>query len=345
MPHRFTCYPAVLPELPSLTLVPRGLSRPAIRATPSDVNAQKLLDHMLTAPAADPQPATSMTQWWHGREGEADAWELPFDRAVAAALKADRVGQAFCVGYHSALSALLPELGSSHAACLCATEAQGNHPRAIETRLRMIDQDVVLAGEKTWATNADLATELLVVARVGELDGRPQLKLVRVPVDSVGVTRELRPVTDFVPELRHAVVKLQDVRLPRDAVLPGDGYSDYVKPFRTVEDIHVQGALLGYLVSVARRSSWPHELLEGLLAALLTLRTVAQLDPSSGMTHIALAGAMRQREGLDLDQGWGVEGVSAAERERWQRDAPLLQVAGKARTRRREVAWERIGTH
>ena len=40
-------------------------------------------------------------------------------------------------------------------------------------------------------------------------------------------------------------------------LLPGDGYDIYLKPFRTIEDIHVHAALIGYLVGVARRLEAP----------------------------------------------------------------------------------------
>ena len=50
-------------------------------------------------------------------------------------------------------------------------------------------------------------------------------------------------------EIPHAEVGLDRVRVEASAVLPGDGYADYVKPFRTIEDAHVHCALLGYLVA------------------------------------------------------------------------------------------------
>ena len=39
----------------------------------------------------------------------------------------------------------------------------------------------------------------------------------------------------FVPEISHAEVELDRVKVSDADVLPGDGYDDYLKPFRTIE--------------------------------------------------------------------------------------------------------------
>src|SRR4051794_5502756 len=78
------------------------------------------------------------------------------ERAVIGGARADRVGHAFALGYACALEALAGE-GS---AAFCVTEAGGNHPRAIETQL----VDGRVTGRKAWATLADRADHLVVVA-------------------------------------------------------------------------------------------------------------------------------------------------------------------------------------
>ncbi len=124
-----------------------------------------------------------------------------------------------------------------------------------------------------------------------------------------------------------------------DAVLPGDGYSGYVKPFRTVEDAHVHAALLGYLIGVARRHDLPRELIERLVATALAARHVALADATSNHVHIALAGVLGQSAQLvgEVERGW--EEAAGDEWTRWQRDRPLLQVASAARASRRKAAW------
>src|SRR4051794_21930260 len=81
------------------------------------------------------------------------------ERAVVGGARADRVGYAFALGYTAAVEALAGDVS----AALCATEDGGNHPQAIETRL----VDGRVTGKKAWATLADRADHLLIVARDG----------------------------------------------------------------------------------------------------------------------------------------------------------------------------------
>jgi hypothetical protein len=46
---------------------------------------------------------------------------------------------------------------------------------------------------------------------------------------------------------------------PED-LLPGDGYDRYLKPFRSIEDIHIQAATLAWVLREARARRWPLEL-------------------------------------------------------------------------------------
>ena len=151
------------------------------------------------------------------------------------------------------------------------------------------------------------------------------------------------PPTVFVPEVPHAALTLAGVAVSTADLLPGDGYDRYVKPFRTVEDLHVHGALLGYLVGVSWRHGFPREAMERLLAAVAAVRALATLDPAAAEVHVALAGVLGQDARLlaDLEPAWA--GVEPGERGRWERDRALLGVAGQVRERRRQRAWETLG--
>src|SRR5262245_15884264 len=196
--------------------------------------------------------------------------QLPFDRAAVTASTADRVAGAFVAGYQAALRQLVPDLPIDRVVCLCATEEGGAHPRAIRTELR---GDVV-SGRKQWVTGGPSADELLVVASTGiDEAGRNRLRVARVDARGPGVAIEAMAPTSFVPEIPHATVRLENA--PVLAVLPGDGYDDYLKPFRTIEDAHVFGAVLAWVLGVARRSGWPHEACERIVAVLIVLREVA----------------------------------------------------------------------
>lgn len=286
----------------------------------------------------------SLDVWWSETAARRTAWDASIDRAIAAGSLADRVGFAFAAGYGAALRALVGDRVHDGIHALCATEETGNHPRAIKTTLSALpDGGFELTGKKKWATVAPHATALLVVATTGDgPDGKPRLRVVRVPASAQGV-RLTPSAAPFIPEIPHAEIELAHVRLAAEDVLPGDGYDDYLKPFRTVEDLHVHAALLAYLIGVARMRQFPHELVEQLLASLVAVRALGLADPRAATTHVALAGVLAAvHERLpELERPWAA--LADEEWRRWERDRAILRVASAARTARRDRAWETLG--
>jgi alkylation response protein AidB-like acyl-CoA dehydrogenase len=302
------------------------------------------------------------------------------DWAIEAGHRADRLGYAFAGGYQAALGALVPGLPHACLASLCATEAQGNHPRRIETRLERTDAGWALTGSKRFATMGPLADILLIFAVVAApthstssdagspsqssnpgapperrsaasrllLDDRaaPERDLRLVMVRSDSERLRINPMSEmpFVPEVPHAAIELDGVAVEPPQILPGDGYADYVKPFRTVEDIHVCAGALAYVLSAAQRYGFPQALREELVALLALSRTLAALDPRAAETHLTLAGWLTAAHRLmdSTEELW--QQASADERDRWYRDRSVLQVAAKARDQRRARAWSRFAT-
>jgi acyl-CoA dehydrogenase len=287
-----------------------------------------------------PVDVADLAAFWDATAAARAEWELPVDRALVGGALADRVGFAFAGGYAAALHALVPATAGALTA-LCATEEGGAHPRAIKTALVRDGAGFRLDGTKKWGTIASEAAWLLVVASIGEDGGKNRLRVVRVPARAPGVT--ITPISaPFVPEIPHAEITLAGVAVPEDAVLPGDGYTDYLKPFRTIEDLHVHAALVGYLIGVVRRHRLGRELAERLCALAVTTRALAVADAKAETTHVALAGMLDLVTGVvgELELRWTAPGDEHA---RWQRDRALLQVAGKARAARRERAWQVLG--
>ncbi len=291
---------------------------------------------------ADDHP--TLASWWESVRTETARWSEPVDRAIARGARADRVAFAFAAGYQAALRKLVPAIADERAVSLCVTEAKGNRPRNIETRLERDAHSVLrLRGEKRWATHSPHALELLVAARAGEsAAGRPHIKLVRIAANAPGVRIDPMHGVAFVPEISHGSVTLDGVAVADDDVLPGDGYADYVKPFRTVEDVHVAAALGAYLTRLAFVFDWPHAIREALLAHLVLLRGLALADPQSAVTHLALGGALRDQARLleAIEPCWAH--VDQATRARWDRDRALLAVAGTAREKRLAAAWAKL---
>jgi acyl-CoA dehydrogenase len=302
----------------------------------------------LLAVLVSESPAASsgdgIAAFWRASESVRSQFATPVERAVAGGFFGDRLACAFASGYQAALHALVPALPADAVASFCVTEEAGNHPRAIQTTIETVSSGkIIVRGKKRWSTMAPLADTLVAVTKSGIDDqGRPKLWAVVIPKDSRGLVVTTMPPTPFVPEVPHAELVFDRVELRADAILAGDGYANFVKPFRTIEDLHVQAAVLGYLLSVAARWGFSDEHRERLVALVLSALSLSKLDPGRPETHVALAGLLTEIADIHtaIEPEWAH--VDDAERERWYRDRALVQVASKARQKRRERAWERL---
>lgn len=304
-------------------------------------SADAILEHLMQR-APTSLPLDTLEAWWSIHEATVGAFERPVDVAMAAGFAADRLGWAFGSGYQCAGEAMFGARARGRRTALCATEQDGVHPRAIRTRLERHGGGWLLNGEKSFVTFGAEAVLLAVVASIGQsADGKNMLKVALVE-PGAGVHISVHDVGAFVPEIPHARVRFDGVALTDADLLPGDGYDVYLKPFRTVEDIHVHAALVGYLVAVARRHALSRHLVERLLASATSLRSLASADPSRPALHVALGGVLANTGVLlaDMETEW--PRVGAPTRERWQRDRALLDVAGRARGLRLEAAWKRL---
>lgn len=301
-----------------------------------------LLSTSLPLPAT--ASASDMPQWQALTRQQYTQWQTPFARAVAGGFCSGSIGIAFTSGYQAALQALAPTRVDYNAASFCVTEAGGNKPSSIQTRLTASTAGHwILSGEKSFVSGADHARRLLVAATDGQDEqGRNRLVMVQVETDQPGVAIQVLPPLPFAPEALHGSVRFDQVVITPEQRLPGDGYAQYVKPFRTIEDIHVSAAILGYLVRIARQYGFPRSSIEQLLALIWLHQPLAGAAPAEPTTHLTLAGARQLMESVlaALEACWAQ--VDPAVASAWQRDKALLQIAGKARTQRTLRAWETV---
>jgi len=298
----------------------------------------------LLAAGVQAKPCASVAEWWPLHRDIARDHAPTIDQAIAGGFHADRSGWAFASGYQAALRALFAALPEDRICALCVTEADGNSPRAIRSTLTRVDGGWRLDGAKRWTTLGPEGALFLVAARDAQVSGeRPALRIALVVSNAHGVHVETMPPTKFVPEVPHARLQFDGVRLADDALLPGDGYDAYVKPFRTVEDLHVHAAVIAYLLREALRRSWPKSWIERAAAHLHSMRALAGANATSPATHIALAGALQNGDALrvEADRLWE-SGAPDEASARWQRDRELLKVASTAREKRTQRAWERL---
>lgn len=279
--------------------------------------------------------------WWERHTDAAKGFSRPIARAMAGGFCADRIGWAFLSGYEEALAKLVPDLTGEKLA-LCVTEQGETNPRDVATELVEVEGGFELRGTKDFVTLGAAADELLVVATVGLDDhDRPRLRVVRIPPNREGVRFAELPALDFVPEVPQAKVHFDGAFVSTAELLPGDGWDNYVKPFRTLEDVHVLGAFIGYLMRIGREVEWPTEVIERISSLAIMMFPLAAGAPLDVSTHVALAGALQiLRRELETIP-W--EMVPEAVRERFERDLRLLRVADRVRSKRTATAWARLG--
>jgi acyl-CoA dehydrogenase len=292
----------------------------------------------------DPSELRTLAEWKTRFDAATDGWDDPADRAVIGGFIADRTAYAFAAGYESALRRLVPALPARAIVSFCVTEEKGGHPSSVKSTLRRTDDGAarpwVLNGGKKFITMACEAELLLVAASAGASpDGRNMIRMALVRRQEPGIAIQVMSGLPFVPEISHGTMTFTDVRLGDGDILPGDGYRDYIRPFRTVEDLHVFAAVAGFLFRVACLSEWPRAVIEQTASLIACTRALAAEDPSSPATHIALGGLHAQFSALLESTAplWG----RADEKTRicWERDRALLRVAESARVKRLDTAW------
>jgi hypothetical protein len=271
-------------------------------------------------------------------------WDNTIDRAVAGGFIADRVAFAFAAGYESALRRLVPSLPARRIVSFCVTEEKGGRPSSVKSTLVRTDDGSdrpwSLSGGKKFITMAAEAELLLVAASTGaSADGKNQIRMALIPRQEPGIAIRVMTGLPFVPEISHGTMIFTDVRLGDGDILPGDGYRDYIRPFRTIEDLHVLAAIAGFLLRVARSHEWPRAFAEQIASCVACARSLSGEDPSSPAAHIALGGLQSQFAALLESASPHWEMVNESVRACWERDRALLRVAESARAKRLEAAW------
>lgn len=254
----------------------------------------------------------------------------PFDLALVGGLQAATPGLAFLAGYQAALRMLWPAAPWT-AGALCVTENRSTRPADMNTRI----EGLQISGRKDFVTAAEGADWLLVAARE-EDDGLPRrLALGVVRQGAPGMRIEALPALPLMPDIGHARLHLDQAQCER---LAGDGWDDYVKPFRTLEDVYVLTAVSAWLFGIGRESGWPGALLLRLQALLAGCAEVARQAPNAPTTHLLLAGLFAEQQALagDLEAALAIGAPHWADL--WQRDKGLLRIAEAARAKRLEKA-------
>ena len=168
----------------------------------------------LSASQAAAAPCESVADWWPRHRAIAREHADPIHQAIVGGFVADRVGWAFASGYQAALRALFPDAPGDRICALCVTEADGNSPKAIKSSLTKNGDGWMLNGAKRWTTLGPDGALFFVAARDEAASAeRPAIKLARVSSGSPGLKIETMPATKFVPEVPHAQLQFENLKV------------------------------------------------------------------------------------------------------------------------------------
>ncbi len=261
---------------------------------------------------------TEMSKWF-AELSESTTGIQSCEMAIYGGRLAATPGLAFLAGYQAALRALVPSAPQGIGA-LCLTE-QGSS-KAADMQTRLLDGHIT--GRKDEAD-----------------EQAPHLTAVLVATVNTGVTLQPGPRLAMLPDMPHSSVQFQQAQCQ---VLAGDGWNDYSKAFRTLEDAHVLAALCAWLYGQSLLDQWPQELKLQLLGVLAGLKETLQQPHTEAASHLLLAGLLAQFADLQAQITQALNAYSCqTTAQAWQRDKAILEIARSARMRRLEVAKNALG--
>jgi glutaryl-CoA dehydrogenase len=119
----------------------------------------------------------------------------------------------------------LPRLaGGQEIGCFGLTEPDfGSNPAGMITTAKETAEGWVLNGTKMWITNGSQATVAIVWAKTGALDDAKSIRGFIVPTSTRGYTAKDQKGKLSLRASDTSEIHLEDVHLPKDALLPGSG--------------------------------------------------------------------------------------------------------------------------
>ncbi len=220
--------------------------------------------------------------------------ELPIDKAIIGGFTCQQFSFTFMAGYQAALEKMFPTIAPNEFKALCVSEEKGSHPKAIQTTLT----NHQINGLKTYITAGSEVAHLLVLCKTEiVVNDRPLLKMVHLPSNANNIK-----ITDFelafMRDVKHGKLALNNTKITADQILEGDGFSQYTKPFRILEDICVGAAYQAMLLRQAVDHKWEENVRDQILLNIYTLKKLFSLPLSARETHLLLAANDRNFENL-----------------------------------------------
>lgn len=305
------------------------------------------LINILLSPSVERKTYDSMAVWFNDFNQQTRQFPVPIDRAILGGRMSLNLSFSFASAYQSAIEALF-QTQETLLSSFCVTEEKGNHPRAIETRLFKESGKLLVSGTKSFVSGATDSEYLYIACRDErhgngiDTEGRPIIKMLAINVKSQGLEIKSMPSLGFIPELSHGKVILSNVVITEEQILPEDGYLNYVKAFRSYEDLYVLASVVAYRLGEAIEGKWPTDMLEEHISLLLAIRSVSLMTLTKPAAHIALAACRSKFEELISTTNSLYESSNPDSYQSWNRDKALLNIAKKAHEKRTVGAWDKF---
>jgi acyl-CoA dehydrogenase len=261
--------------------------------------------------------------------------ENSFEKAVFSGFSSVQLSFAFLSGYEAACYFI----SKKRLSCVCATEkTKGSPSKSINTRITKMDENFsMLKGEKSFVTFGEYSKYLLIFAK----DDDSIVRCVLLNSNQQGIEFESPDKKlNFLNEIPHSKIKL-DLKISNDCILKGDGYIHYLKPFRTIEDIHVFGSFLGYFIRVGRLSNWDQSLLIKMLKLIILLNNSIQFNLLSPVNHLILNEIHEEFKSI-LEQILKLKFHNKEEEKLFLRDKMIFKVSDSIREQRKQSALKKL---
>lgn len=317
--------------------------------------AYKAVDWLLSnsATLADDEIKT-IAHWQRLLKPRLSAWSEAIDRAIIAGFLSDRLAYAFLSGYENALQKHFKVLPEQSLAAFCVSEKGGSRPKAMKTFLTRDKntKDYVLNGQKSFVTCAEDAEYLIIAAVLSEDENterpgaerlsteRPKIKLAIIKANTPGLNVTSSPDLPFIPEIKKGSLTLNNVKVNQQNILPGDGYSAYIKPFSCVEGVYILAASAAHLFRLACLFKWPNALQEQILSILFSVKQLEQGDMCSPTAEIVISGVKAQLKQITEASKHLWAAMPEQHQQRLMRDCGMLFMSDKAHLTRLERAWQ-----
>lgn len=298
---------------------------------------------LLSTPIAHTTSSADLPTWYRELQ-QATTSTDPFSLALIGGRTSPSFSHAFLAGYQAALRALIPKAPLGLGA-FCLSETNGNSPSQLQTQW----QPQGLSGHKRFVTAGEWAQWLLVIAQqpnsTPAASERPLIKAVLIQcAEQTATALEFmpNPPLAFMPDLPHGQVKFAQAQ---GQVLPGDGWTDYSKVFRTLEDAYVLAATVAWLYQAAIIEHWPDTLIISFLGIIASLKEGLALGVQDHMAHVVLESAFMQFDDLEFELSAAMLKHQSPLLAEWKRDKVVMNLGRKARAVRLEQALSKLKIH